>query len=207
MVNSEPCIVCGAVESHTPWCTVPVVVDDKGAYAVFSLTSAKKHGQALLDHIRPYIKRSMFVGSIGREESMVGDIDILVEPKNAEAIKRIKASLMNFGSWNRGADRMMVVDNLYGSGIKLDLFLCHAPAQWGVLVGVRLNPKDLVIWAKAKLDGLGYQREGGTVKDRHGVEVHIPDERDWFHLLEIEWTPANRRYELCKTLGIEISKQ
>lgn len=205
--NSEPCIVCGAVESHTPWCTVP-----KDSYEAFSLSYAKETGQRVIDLIKPQIKRDnqlrlkvSWVGSIGREESQVGDIDILIAPEDQASIRKIKANLLKIGEWSRGADRMMVVDNVFGSGIKLDLFLCHPPAQWGVLEAVRLNPKEFVIWAKAKLDGMGYRREGGTIYDKHEQEIYVHDEKAYFRLLDVEWVQPNRRYELCKKLGIEIS--
>lgn len=176
----------------------------------YPLNQATPLVEEIKSRLSPYIINFQPVGSIGRHESMVGDIDILVYPAKYTSnnksgvymIGQIERELKLMGQWHKGGTRAMTIRNVLDSPFQLDLFLCHPPAQWGVLVGVRLNPAEFVIWAKAKIDSLGYVRENGTIfKD--GVEIKVPTEQDYFKLLGLDWVPAGARRELCWRMGLE----
>lgn len=162
--------------------------------------------------ILPYTVDYMVVGSVGRKEAFVGDLDILVYPKKTGIpevtsrpnyqIGQIQRAVESMGQWHKGGSRQMTVRNIFNSGINLDLFLCHPPAQWGVLVAVRLNPAELVIWMKTQIDVRGYEREHGTIHQA-GREVKVPTEEDYFKLAGLEWCPAEARRELAWQLGLE----
>lgn len=152
----------------------------------------------IFDDLIDYTSRFTVVGSLGRKESEVGDIDILVIPTDIPGIRR-KLGLI--GAWNRGGDRFMAVDNVYDSPFGLDLFLCHPPAQWGVLTAVRLNPIPLVIYGKKKIDEQGYERKGGGIS-LDGVPLRLPKEEDWFKLVGIPYVPVTERWELVEKLGL-----
>lgn len=160
--------------------------------------------------LRPYTVDYMVVGSVGRKEPLVGDLDILIYPKKENhsgigtyPIPKIQRELQAIGTWHKGGTRAMSVRNILGTNISLDLFLCHPPAQWGILVGSRLNPAEFVVWAKAKFDDL-YIRENGTLFDyKTGVEIKVPDEKTYFKLLGVEWCPPTQRRELCERMGLE----
>ena len=160
--------------------------------------------EKILSAIDSLINRRVLVGSLGRAENYIGDIDILVEPSEGEStIPAIREVLEGLGEWNRGATRQMVVDNVLDSGIGLDLYICHPPAQWGVLTACRLNPNPLVIYGKAVLDSMGYRRKGGALYlTNEGPEIPIPDEETWFNLVGIPFVPPDLRWELTRDLRL-----
>lgn len=159
----------------------------------------------IMYELEPWVFKWQVVGSLGRREASIGDIDILVQPKILPTIEsnisEIRQILKGSGKWKRGGSRLMTVTDLFEiSDLTLDLFLCHPPAQWGVLVGVRLNPPEFVIWAKKKLGSMGYMRGCGTIHDKTGREVKVRTEEDWFKLLGIEVPPANQRNSLLELI-------
>lgn len=147
----------------------------------------------------------MVVGSAGRGEPEVADLDILLSPRFPHDIyiAEFRKDLKGMGTWLRGGDRQMKTE--VPGGLKLDIFLQHPPAQWGVLVAVRLNPAPFVIWAKQNIDAMGLKREGGTIYDANGYEIPIPTEQDYFNLLGLDWVEPDKRVELCEKLGISLS--
>lgn len=146
------------------------------------------------------ISRFEIVGSLGRHEPKIRDLDILVEPMEG-SIPEITYLMRESGDWKKGADRYMCVENILGSPLQLDLYLCHPPAQWGVLTAVRLNPAPLVIYGKKIIDQKGYRREGGTIFSAM-AEVRVPEEEDWFKLIDVEFVPPEERWELTRRLRL-----
>ena len=159
------------------------------------------------------IAQTTIVGSLGRKEKAICDIDLLIQPVSVKVIPGIIEELRRYGEITRGAGgmtkgslaRQVKVKNVMDSGMNLDLFLCHPPAQWGVLTAVRLNTIPFVIWAKKRLDSFGYRRQGGTifVKDvDREVECTLPREEDWFGLLGIPFRPPEERWTLTRELRL-----
>lgn len=180
---------------------------EKERYPLELALEIAKRVREVLD---PNITEYLLVGSAGRSEPLVGDIDILVRPRRntySYVISTIENDMREIGKWHKGGSRQMSVRNVFGSSLNLDLFLCHPPAQWGVLVGVRLNPAEFVIWAKARLDSLGYKRDHGTIYHPLGDEIPVKTEEDYFRLLRVDWVPPEHRRELCRTLGLKPHKK
>lgn len=167
-----------------------------------SYARMKRIADSIEVSISKHVKRLLLVGSLGRREGYAEDIDILVEPVSTNSIEGIRAVLKDIGEWKKGADRQMTVKNVFHSGVQLDLFLCHPPAQWGVLTAVRLNPIPLVIYGKQVIDDKGYIRGGGTIHDEHGDELHLPTEREWFDLIDIPFSFPEKRWELVRDLRL-----
>ena len=153
------------------------------------------------EEIAPYVEKFSLVGSLGRMESHVADIDILVIPKEGH-ISTIQAALSSMGDWKKGGKRAMTVEHILGSPFQLDLFLCHPPAQWGILTAVRLNPIPLVIYGKQVLDDMGLVRGGGDLHDAMGGRMRVEHEFDWFDLVGIPYVAAEDRWELTRRLRL-----
>ena len=158
--------------------------------------------ESILDSIEHTIKRSVLVGSLGREANYTCDIDILVEPWCESDIKKIRIQLEHMGKWKRGGERMMSVDNVFNSGLTLDLFLCHPPAQWGVLTAVRLNPAPLVIHGKKIIDEMGLTRRNASVFSKSGEVISLSTEAAWFELIGIPFVSPSKRWELTRDLRL-----
>lgn len=199
------CLMCGLKEGHLSWCPVP----NEGADGKYSILYASKIAKLVLDGIDRNITRSMIVGSLGREEHKVGDIDILVTPasKHTYHIEAIRHKLKRMGEWSRGADRQMSVKNIFNTGISLDLFLQHPPSQWGCLVFYRLNPAPLVIWGKKVIENSGLIHEGGTVYTSQSKKpetvIDLPTEQSMFDLFGLEYCPPTARWDIVHKLGLE----
>jgi DNA polymerase/3'-5' exonuclease PolX len=153
--------------------------------------------------ISPYTSKFKLVGSLGRKEDQVGDIDILVEPTDIPAIR---AELSKMGTWKRGGDRLMVINNVFDSVFQFDLWLSHPPSQWGVAVAIRLNPAPLVIYGKKVIDSKGLTRGGGTIFNGD-QELSIPEEEDWFKLVDLPYVEVTERWKLVEELGLEDSRE
>ena len=148
------------------------------------------------------VSKFLLVGSLGRKEEVVGDIDILVIPKSITAIRN---KLRRIGRWKKGGERQMSVEGIFNSPFDLDLFLCHPPAQWGVLQAVRLNPIPLVLYGKQILDEAGYTRGGGALS-LDDVPIQVPTEEDWFKLVGIPYVPPKERWDLVAEIADNGSK-
>jgi hypothetical protein len=168
----------------------------------FPLAKGFQLAAEVIRQMDAYVHRFAYMGSLGRWEDVICDIDILVEPRD---IKSIKSCMESLGEWVRGGERQMTVKNILGSDVSLDLFLCHPPAQWGVITAVRLNPKPLVIYGKEELERRGYRHVDGTIHyDTLGGtdEIDIPFESDWFDLIEVEYVRPEDRWELTRKLRL-----
>jgi DNA polymerase/3'-5' exonuclease PolX len=150
--------------------------------------------------IDPYVSKFKLVGSLGRKEDQVGDIDVLVEPTNIPAIR---AELTKMGTWKRGGDRLMVINNVFGSIFQFDLWLSHPPSQWGVAVAIRLNPAPLVIYGKQVIDDKGFVRKGGGISF-NGVPLRVPEEKDWFRLADLPYVGVTERWDLVDDLNLRL---
>lgn len=168
---------------------------------IYSSELGSKQAFRVHEKIAHLVDKFMLVGSLGRKESRICDVDILVIPTDIHDIPSIRTELRMMGEWKRGGSRNMVVENIFKSGLNLDLYLCHPPAQWGVLTAVRLNPAPLVIEGKRRIDNAGLTRKGGTIFDGTR-ELRIAEEVDWFDLIGIKFVPPWKRWELTRDLRL-----
>lgn len=94
--------------------------------------------------LAPHVSKLVRVGSLGRREKTVKDIDILVEVPEPikEKLRHIRQVVKSFGEWDKGGDRAMFVRNVFNSGIKLELFLSYPPRNFHALHALRTGPEE-----------------------------------------------------------------
>ena len=155
----------------------------------------------LHDAIEEYVERFSLMGSLGRGEDRIADVDILVEPKPG-CILSIRSAMLDAGEWVKGAERQMTIKDAFGTPLRLDLFLCHPPAEWGILTAVRLNPTPLVIYGKKVIDDLGYIRKNATICTPMGGKISMPEEKDWFGLVGIPYCEPWDRWRITRNLRL-----
>ena len=68
----------------------------------YPLERGRKIAEEIETMLAPFVRRSVFVGSLGREENFICDIDILVWPTRVKDIKEIRIQLESMGRWKRG---------------------------------------------------------------------------------------------------------
>lgn len=162
----------------------------------------------------PGVIQAEIVGSLRREKRNVGDIEILVEAaviNQHDLFGNLVASYpatesINF--WELLAYEAAVkvgerykqyrINTDYGM-IKLDLFFCFPPAQWGVLKVIRTGPSEFSRDVVTRVEYGGYLQPGYYVTGGHlekvgeGV-IDTPEEKDFFKYLTIPWVaPQDRR--------------
>lgn len=198
---------------------------------------AFKVAEALVDHLRPVCRRIEIKGSIARLKAEPGDIEILAVP-DPSPVPRAKPE---FGkpiprSYNTLLDKMidqMRLDRaieVYGdgdrqkkfwlnyAGIKVDLFICIPPSDWGVQAVIRTGPKEFGHWCVTN------RKYGGALPDAYFVKhqvvwikneidksevpenqdkaiplltptnhLSMPEEIDFLNLLELGWIEPKDR--------------
>jgi len=164
------------------------------------LEKASAIAKDLVYYLTPGVNRITIAGSIRRQKSQVGDIELLVIPR-ANYLDKILDDLMVQGilamRLNKRGYRMYGPKNKLmvhlPSGMAVDLF-STTEANWGMALFVRTGPKEWNIRAMSRFRELGMQGHAyGGVTDEEGNEVDCPDEQSVFRLLGWPYVPPERR--------------
>lgn len=140
------------------------------------------------------------VGSVRRRRPEVKDIELLVEPRDQVAglfgetapdIDSIRAVLAPHGRFLKNGQRYIQLER--PDGLKIDVFLCHPPAEWGSLLAIRTGPAELGQWAVTRLRQRGYRHLAGHVQDERGRVLPTPSEEEFFRLAGLPCLPPSRR--------------
>jgi len=164
------------------------------------LEKAKAIAKDLVYYLTPGVNRITIAGSIRRQKSQVGDIELLVIPRT-NYLDKILDDLMVQGilamRLNKRGYRMYGPKNKLmvhlPSGMAVDLF-STTEANWGMALFVRTGPKEWNIRAMSRFRELAMQGHAyGGVTDEEGNEVDCPDEQSVFRLLGWPYVPPERR--------------
>lgn len=154
--------------------------------------------QRVSDAIAPLVVRAKCVGSVRRRKPLVGDIEFVVEPHLdrdmfgdvTPALDDLKREVLNWSEWVKGGDRYWQVRDIFGiEGLKLDLFICWPPAEWGSTVAIRTGPPSLSQWCVTQIrsrTGVGHEKG-------HCPGYPTPTEGDFFALAGIDTPPPHLR--------------
>jgi DNA polymerase/3'-5' exonuclease PolX len=164
------------------------------------LNQATKWAEQIKEHLKPYCTRIEIVGSIRRKRPQVGDIDLVILPKdgNVDAVKQrcLKRSpqvLMNGAVNFIFMAGPVQVDIFFASTAVPELF-GYTPGNWGSLMVCRTGSKQFNIWlcARAKEQGGHWDPYSGFWnKDR--VQIPCEEEADVFKAIGVDWIEPIRR--------------
>lgn len=141
----------------------------------------------LVADLTPVVARVKTVGSVRRRRELVGDIELLAEPRlftagffgeTAPDLDAIRAVAHGWGSIEKAGERFIQVRR--PDGLHVDLFLCYAPAQWGSLLAIRTGPAELGTHAVTRMKVYGLRHTKGHVENAAGELVPTPTEEDFF---------------------------
>lgn len=195
-----------------------------------TLPLARARATMLAALIEPHVRRAEIVGSVRRYSSFprsyqrshaceVKDIELLVEPEmfdgidlfnqeTAPDVRFLDALIPKWGLIVKGGGpNPRYVQIQLKDGLKLDLFLCWPPAEWGTLMAIRTGPAEYSRYLVTELRRKGWRCERGTVwrprqdprdtstPERLGglVRFPTPDESDFFEACGVEMPPPHRR--------------
>lgn len=153
------------------------------------------------DLIAPHCKRSKVVGSLRRRRPLVRDIEIVIEPRQTPSlgltdpepdIESVHTALRSLGEVGKCGQRFVQVHGVLGSGLTLDAFMIHPPAEWGSIVAIRTGPYELGIAAMTRLKRRGTPHRQGRI-----VGVPTPTEEAFFEAAGLPCLPPHERDALA----------
>lgn len=174
------------------------------------LSEASSIANSVLKHIMPALDRGEIAGSIRRQKEIVGDIEIVAISTQRDRLlsllsdvgQHIKPGVPGVVPWGPKPDAKYLRVRLQ-EGMNLDLFMA-SPENWGGLFLMRtgsgsgpdgnsfngFTPGIFSRWKK--LSG------GGRMTDcmptmPTGEQLWIPEEQDFFDLLEMNFVPPEER--------------
>lgn len=164
------------------------------------LRKAKALAEELIPLLSPACERIAIAGSIRRQKPGVGDIELLVIPKEG-LLDSCISSLVDGGllgyRLNKRGSRTYGPKNKFmvhiATGIGIDIFT-SAAENWGMALFVRTGPKEWNIKAMSRFHQLGMQGHAyGGVTLSNGVPFECPTEAIVFNLLGWPYTPPEKR--------------
>ena len=158
--------------------------------------------ERLVRELEPVVARVKVAGSLRRRKPDVGDIELVVEPRQIEdlggCVPDIDAVRDVARRWALdravdGRDRKLSVR--LPEGLAVELYLVHPPAQWGSILAIRTGPAELGKRVMTLLKRRGYEHVAGHV-ERNGETVETATEEQFFALAGLPCLPPKRRSEL-----------
>ena len=174
------------------------------------LQQAREVGEELISLLLPACERIEIAGSIRRQRSMVGDIELVVVSKEAPStslwlwrprldariLELIGEGVLNYRLNKKGARTFGPLNKLLvhiASGISLDLF-STTEENWGMAWIIRTGPAEFNIKMMSRFITLRMRGHAyGGVTDQHGNELPCPDEETVFRLMGWRYRPPEER--------------
>lgn len=132
-------------------------------------------------------ERAVVVGSVLRRKPVVGDIDLLILPKDLDQTIRALES-----EGFKGDNRIM---RKMADGILVEIYIAHREKELGALK--LYTTGDIMFVRKmrerAREFGLELTQYGLFNRKTRKLFMESPYERDFFEVLEVPWVPAPER--------------
>lgn len=178
------------------------------------LADAQSFADEVLSLLRPGCKRIEVAGSIRRGAEVVGDIEVVAEPKivwekddtslwgemkDRDLLEESIEHAIRVGALEResGAGRYEKLRHVE-SGLQVDAFVVRPPAQWGLIMLLRTGPARFSQEFVTEVRRRGMHVARGAVHDGPGHDdpnrcrcevIETPDEADVFRVTGIADVP------------------
>ena len=155
-----------------------------------------------VDALSPLMDRIQIAGSIRRHVPEVKDIEIVAAPKLVPTglfgepgypFDEIRATCERIGHVTKGGERYIQVADVMDSGMTLDLFLVHPPAEWGTIMAIRTGPAAYSQEAVTRIKGRLWRCQSGWIRDDRGERIPTPEEADFFEAAQMPLLPPEQR--------------
>ena len=155
------------------------------------LAEANLLADRILATLAGTVVRAVVAGSVRRRLDTVGDIEVVAEPYlvtrdlfggfSEVDVDSIRGRCAEMGQVVAGGRRQLKVEDVFGSGVQLDLYLVHPPADWGPILAIRTGPASYSEWCVTRLKRRGTPcRNGRIVSESTGEHIPAPTEQDFF---------------------------
>ncbi len=166
--------------------------------------------ETLVGRFESACERIEIAGSLRRLRPEVHDIDIVLQPRmiarkdlfgnvNGE-FSLLDERLGGIGEFKKNGSRQKQLW-LPEHEIHVELWIVLPPSQWGVVLTLRTGPADFSHWVVTPRQHGGampsYLRCQDNVIWNGKTPLAVPEERDFFQLLELSWMePQNRKPQM-----------
>lgn len=165
------------------------------------LERAERIAERVMREVGPLTEFALVAGSVRRREIEVGDIEIVVLPKN---VRKFVEALEAMG-FVEGGDRIRKGSR---DGQKIEIYIAHKPKELGAMILMYTGDFLLNIAMRSKALKLGLHLDQYGLKKDGRYVFQSEDEEDFFEKLNMEWhepeqRSLGRRSELQK-MGREL---
>ena len=174
------------------------------------LHEAESIAKSVLGHIMPSLDRGEIAGSVRRKKQIVGDIEIVAISNQRDRLldllsevgQHIKPGVPGVVPWDPKINAKYLRVRL-AEGMNLDLFMA-SPENWGGLYLMRtgsgsdergnsFNGFTPGIFSRFKKLSGGGRMTNCMPTMPSGEQLWIPEEKDFFDLLEMDFVPPEER--------------
>jgi len=180
------------------------------------LEEARTIAARFLEAVAPFCERAEVAGSVRREALLVGDIEVVIQPKIRQVpglFGPMEEDALAGFPWERWGQvvkdgprykRLLTPRLLTSQGVGLDVFIVRPPAQWGVIYLIRTGPAAFSRWAVTpRRSGGGLPSHlrvhDGAVWDGESL-IPMPTEADFFDLLGTGYIHPREREEALSAI-------
>src|SRR3989338_2135208 len=138
------------------------------------LNEAKKRGMQIYKQISPYVKRGRLAGSIRRNKTFVGDIDIVIELK-PNNLDQLKNSLMGLGELRLKGDKL--IRFITKDNTPVDIYIA-TKENYEPLLLIRTGSKEHNIKLTTRALSMNMQLMANGLIDKKTGKIIATSERD-----------------------------
>lgn len=153
------------------------------------LAEAERLAAELCAFVRPHVVFSQVVGSVSRQVPEIGDVELVVLPKDLDGFMEF---LREHG-WTGGTrvQRGLVDD------VKAELWIAHAPEELGAMVFAYVGDYVFEIAMRSIVRRRGLRLDQRGVWRGKKLIFQSPYEEDFFEFLGVDWhEPWERNFAL-----------
>ena len=154
------------------------------------LNEAKKRGMQIYKQISPYVKRGRLVGSIRRNKTFVGDIDIVIELK-PNNLDQLKNSLMGLGELRLKGDKL--IRFITKDNTQVDIYIA-TKENYEPLLLIRTGSKEHNIKLTTRALSMNMQLMANGLIDKKTGKIIATSERDIFKALKMSYIEPEKRH-------------
>ena len=176
-----------------------------------SLREALELSRILIADLASHCTRIEVAGSIRRAKPWINDIEIVCIPRTvpvpavadlfgneerpaaterdpgfADVVRRYAHTLVK-GQPSTGKYMQLITR----TGVKVDI-VTATPENWGYIFAIRTGSAEYSKGLAHRWTKMGFTGQDGMLT-KFGKPIPLPEERDLFHLLGIEWVPPTDR--------------
>lgn len=160
------------------------------------LAEALNIATSIVAELGPYCEQIEIAGSIRRQRSTIGDVEIVCLPHPYEPAPLLRSGIaLALEDWPavKGFLPCRYTQRKHPSGMTVDVFMPD-PRGFGLQLAIRTGSAawSHQVLARAWVRA-GYRSEGGLLRDMAGRVVYTPDERTLFQLIGLPWVEPRDR--------------